>query len=150
MQARDVMTENVVCVTPATPVDEVVRLMLRYHISAVPVIDAGRREVYAALYGFGEDGMRVLKEERGGPPGDFLEELPPGPLFLCGDGAREYRDLIARLRGPGDLVEPDPCFLGSTLARWAALRLREKSPWTLGDLKPNYIRPPDAEARPRT
>jgi tRNA threonylcarbamoyladenosine biosynthesis protein TsaB len=119
-------------------------------LPVAPLIDAGRREVYAALYGFGEDGMRVLKEERGGPPGDFLEELPPGPLFLCGDGAREYRDLIARLRGPGDLVEPDPCFLGSTLARWAALRLREKSPWTLGDLKPNYIRPPDAEARPRT
>jgi CBS domain-containing protein len=45
MQARDVMTEHVVCVTPATPVDEVVGLMLRYHISAVPVVDAGHRVV---------------------------------------------------------------------------------------------------------
>jgi len=39
------MTENVVCVTPVTPVDEVVGLMLRYHISALPVVDAGRRVV---------------------------------------------------------------------------------------------------------
>jgi len=45
MQARDVMTENVVCVTQATPVHEAVRLMLRRHISAVPVVDAGRRVV---------------------------------------------------------------------------------------------------------
>jgi CBS domain-containing protein len=45
MQARDVMTENVVCVTQTTAVHEVVRLMLKHHISAMPVVDAGRRVV---------------------------------------------------------------------------------------------------------
>jgi len=119
-------------------------------LPVAPMIDAGRREVYAALYGFGEEGLRVLREEHSGPPVEFLEALPSGPVLFCGDGAREYRDLIARVRAPGDRVETDPCFLGSTLARWAVRRLREKSPWTLGALKPNYIRPSDAEARTRT
>ncbi len=119
-------------------------------LPVAPMIDAGRREVYSALYGFEGEGLRPLREEQSGPPRRFLEALPPGPVLLCGDGARGYRDLIAGVRAPGDRVETHPCFLGSTLALWALRRLREKSSWTLGALKPNYIRPSDAEARPRT
>jgi tRNA threonylcarbamoyladenosine biosynthesis protein TsaB len=119
-------------------------------LPVAPMIDAGRREVYAALYRFEGEELRVLREECGCPPGEFLQALPPGPVLFCGDGAREYRDLVARFRAPGDRVETDPCFLGGTLARWALRRLRERSSWTLGALKPNYIRPSDAEARART
>jgi len=118
-------------------------------LPVAPMIDAGRREVYAALYSFDQDGLHVVREERSGPPREFLEALPAGPVLFCGDGARVYRDLVAGVRGPGDRLEADSCFLGSTLARWAVAGLRAKSPWTLGMLRPNYIRPPDAEARPR-
>ena len=119
-------------------------------LPVAPMIDAGRQEVYAALYGFDREELRALREERGGPPGEFLESLPPGPVLFCGDGVLVYRDLVVGIRGSGDRLETDPCFLGSTLARRAAAALRAKSPWTLAALKPNYIRPPDAEARPRT
>ncbi len=39
MQAKDIMTVNVISVAGKTPVHEIVLLMLKYHISGVPVID---------------------------------------------------------------------------------------------------------------
>jgi tRNA threonylcarbamoyladenosine biosynthesis protein TsaB len=119
-------------------------------LPVAPMIDAGRREVYAALFVEGQGGARAVREERGGPPVEFLAALPSGPIHFCGDGAREFRELVFQVRGPGDTLDSRPCFLGSTLARWATGRLREKAPWSLAGLRPNYIRPPDAEARPRS
>lgn len=40
MQARDIMTANVVTIRPDATVEDAVRLMLDHHISAVPVVDA--------------------------------------------------------------------------------------------------------------
>ncbi len=119
-------------------------------LPVAPMIDAGRREVYAALYSPEGEPPAALREERGGSPRDFLEALPPGPVLFCGDGALKYRDLVLEVRGERDKVAVDPCFLGGTLARWALRRHGEGAAWSLGALKPNYIRPPDAEARPRT
>lgn len=45
MNAGDVMTRDVVTVTPDTPVGEIVRLMLSHGISGVPVVDDGRHVV---------------------------------------------------------------------------------------------------------
>jgi CBS domain-containing protein len=45
MQARDVMTVNVISVTENAPVHEVVELLLKYRISAVPVVDGARKVV---------------------------------------------------------------------------------------------------------
>lgn len=43
MQAKDVMTHNVVTVTEDTPVHDIVRKLLQFRISAVPVIDGQDR-----------------------------------------------------------------------------------------------------------
>jgi len=45
MQAKDIMTVNVVTVSEDTPVHEIVSVLLRYRISAVPVIDGARKVV---------------------------------------------------------------------------------------------------------
>ena len=45
MQAKDVMTLNVISVSEDSPIHEVVPLLLRYRISAVPVIDRARKVV---------------------------------------------------------------------------------------------------------
>jgi len=45
MQAKDLMTTNVVSTSKKTPIHEVVQLMLKYHISGVPVIDDDRNVV---------------------------------------------------------------------------------------------------------
>ncbi len=45
MQARDIMTSDVVTVRPDTPVPDVARLLVERHISGVPVVDALKRVV---------------------------------------------------------------------------------------------------------
>jgi CBS-domain-containing membrane protein len=45
MRAKDVMTENVISVSEASPIHEVVGLLLKYRISAVPVVDDARKVV---------------------------------------------------------------------------------------------------------
>ena len=39
MRASDVMTRRVVCVHPATPVEDAVRLMIRHRVGGLPVVD---------------------------------------------------------------------------------------------------------------
>jgi CBS-domain-containing membrane protein len=45
MHAKDVMTANVISVTEEAPVHEIVRLLLKHRISAVPVVDGARNVV---------------------------------------------------------------------------------------------------------
>ena len=45
MQAKDIMTVNVISVSEDTPVHEIVSLLLKYRISAVPVIDGAGKVV---------------------------------------------------------------------------------------------------------
>jgi CBS domain-containing protein len=45
MQAKDIMTANVISVSEDSPVHEVVGLLLKYRISAVPVVDSARKVV---------------------------------------------------------------------------------------------------------
>ena len=45
MRAKDIMTVNVVSVSQDTPIHEVVGLLLKYRISAVPVINRARKVV---------------------------------------------------------------------------------------------------------
>ena len=110
-----------------------------------PVIDAGRREVYAALFRVEDGTLRTIREEKAEPPEEFFASLPPEPILLCGDGVRRYRDRIPGDQGAERVLETDGCFLGGTLARWGAEQLGKKSPWSLRQLRPNYIRPADAE-----
>jgi len=43
--ARDVMTENPVCCTPETPLDEVAKLMRQYDFGEIPVIDPAEQPI---------------------------------------------------------------------------------------------------------
>ena len=45
MQAGDIMTVNVISVSEDSPVHEVVGLLLKYRISAVPVVDSAQKVV---------------------------------------------------------------------------------------------------------
>ena len=42
MNASDVMTPDVICAAPDTPLSELVRLMLDHGISALPIVEDGR------------------------------------------------------------------------------------------------------------
>lgn len=120
----------------------------RPQYSGFPVcamIDAGRGEIYAALFRLEGAGMIEALPERSQPPADFIAALPGEPAYFCGEGVRIHRGLIARLRDQPDILDTQPCFLGATVARLAARRHAEGATWSLASLRPNYIRPPDAE-----
>ncbi len=63
MQARDVMTRNVVTVEPDTPVTEIARLLLEKRISGVPVVEPDGRLVGIVSEG---DLMRRVEERAPG------------------------------------------------------------------------------------
>ncbi len=133
---------------PAFGLSTLAALALKYRdrgLPVAPLLDAGRGEVYAALYQGGPGGTRPIVAEKGGAPEEFISSLPPEPVLFCGDGALIYRHRILEIRGEKDLLEPAPTFVAGTLALWGAGELARGVPWSLGVLKPNYIRPPDAE-----
>jgi len=61
VQARDVMTANVVAVSEETPVHEVVGLLLKYRVSAVPVVDQAQN-----VLGIVSEGDLLRPEGQGG------------------------------------------------------------------------------------
>jgi CBS domain-containing protein len=65
MQAKDIMTVNVISVTEDTPVHEVVGLLLKHRISALPVVDSARKVVGIVSEG---DLLRPEGTSRAGQP----------------------------------------------------------------------------------
>ncbi len=114
-----------------------------------PAIDAGRGEVYAALFGAEHDEVRRLGPDRSRRPEDLAAELPEGAL-LAGDGSAAV--LRAASEAGRSLRAAGPSGTGSlagTIARWGSLTLPPGSAYRPGALRPNYVRPSDAEAARR-
>ena len=82
MQAKDVMTTNVVTVQPGTGVPEIVRLLLKHRISAVPVVDADQRILGIVSEG---DLMRRTETDTESRHSWWLEAM-----LSTEDRAREY------------------------------------------------------------
>jgi tRNA threonylcarbamoyl adenosine modification protein YeaZ len=108
------------------------------------VLDAGRGEVYAARFRIaGEDPDR-LEEDRAWRPADLLAALPAG-MPLVGDGARVLEAPAAAIGRPLVILDPGPPLAGVVALRAAALAGSGQR-YRPGTLRPNYIRPSDAEA----
>ncbi|MFT5173605.1 MAG: CBS domain-containing protein, partial [Gammaproteobacteria bacterium] len=60
MKAKDIMTKNVISVAPQTTVKEIAKLLLKHHLSGVPVIDASAR-----LVGMVSEGDLISSSEIG-------------------------------------------------------------------------------------
>jgi CBS domain-containing protein len=59
MKVEDVMTRDVITVSPATPIHEAARLMVEHGVSGLPVIDANGR-----LVGIISEGDLILRQRR--------------------------------------------------------------------------------------
>ncbi len=91
MQAKDVMTANVVTVQPGTGVPEIARLLLKHRISAVPVVDADQRVLGIVSEG---DLMRRTETDTEGRHSWWLEAM-----LSAEDRAREYIKTHGRKAG---------------------------------------------------
>lgn len=111
------------------------------------VLDARKREVYAAVYE--RDGDRLVRF--GAPCAIGAERLAlaiAGPCVFIGDAVEAYGEVFRRVLGTGAVLLPSVSHPPSAkaVARLAAARFRT-SP--AGDdvaaLAPTYVRPPEAE-----
>jgi CBS domain-containing protein len=96
MLARQIMTRNVVTVSPETPVIEAARTMLQHHVGGLPVVDASGK-----LVGMVTDGDFVRRAELG-------TELPRGRWLgrLFGRHATDF--VRAHGRKVGDIMTLNP------------------------------------------
>jgi len=125
----------------------------------VAVVDARRREVFAAGYAFGSDDDGASTVDPADVRDDRPEAMAPdalaawletlvgdGPVLVVGDGAVRYLELLGPIPGvdtslAGEVTSPSP----AVLVRLAARRLEAGVvPSSAVDLVPDYRRHADA------
>jgi len=110
-------------------------------------IEAGRGEVYAALFRW-EAGEPVRETtDRSYRPADLARLLRPGTL-VAGDAASTVESAAREEGRDIERVEPSPLLAGP-LALWGCRTLGPGARYSPGQPRPNYVRPSDAEARRR-
>lgn len=114
MQAADVMTTNVITVTPESEVGEIASLLLEHGISAVPVVDADDRVLGIVSEG---DLMARIEPEEDERRSWWLK------LFSGGD-AVEY--VKTHGRKAGQIMTPNPLTVGENESLHHIASLLEK------------------------
>jgi tRNA threonylcarbamoyladenosine biosynthesis protein TsaB len=110
------------------------------------LIDARKKEVYAASFSTTTGSPCLLDEPRVLPPQRLLEEMTTPALFV-GSGAVLYRDLIVARFGALTPFAPGPLHTprASSAAPLVLQRLRDNAEGDAELLLPRYIRPSEAE-----
>ncbi|WP_419926993.1 tRNA (adenosine(37)-N6)-threonylcarbamoyltransferase complex dimerization subunit type 1 TsaB [Candidatus Poriferisocius sp.] len=118
----------------------------------VAAIDARRNELFHAFYRQVPGGVQRVSEPQVGTPDDLASELLAAgeEVLLVGDGARRYSEVFAGLQktdiAEQGLAHPSAASLVQ-LAHARALREEFVKPW---DLRPIYLRNPDADMNWKT
>jgi tRNA threonylcarbamoyladenosine biosynthesis protein TsaB len=119
---------------------------------AAAFVDAGRSEVYAALYDL--DAGAALLDPALGEPGALaarVEEAAAGRAYVCGgDGMAKYGDAIARGARGGRAADASFWSVRASALAYEARRMHARDGASDVDtLEPLYVRPSDA-ALPKT
>ncbi|MFC2172013.1 tRNA (adenosine(37)-N6)-threonylcarbamoyltransferase complex dimerization subunit type 1 TsaB [Acidobacteriota bacterium] len=114
----------------------------------VPLVDAGRNEVYRAVFKTGKDGAltRLMDDELAPAPSAFLDDVPRGAVFV-GPAVLRHKEAIETAWSGEVRLLPGSPFLGESVARLgyeAALKKKTALPH---ELDANYIRKSDAEVK---
>ena len=111
------------------------------------VLDARKKEVYAAFYRLGDDGLVARVSEQAVLQPQELAAQVTEPVIMVGDGALVYGDFFRTLLGervmlaPAQLHEPSAASLGLL----AGEKLLRGELLDLAEGVPTYIRSSDAE-----
>ncbi len=111
-------------------------------------MEAGRGEIYAALFRAEAGEPLRSTPDRSCRPADLVADLPEG-VMLAGDAAERIW-LMARQRGRALVAPLVPCpLLAGAIALWAGSAIAPGAGYPMGSPGPNYVRPSDAEAARR-
>ena len=106
------------------------------------VIEAGKGEVYAALFRREAGGLLRETEDRSWRPRDLAREVLDGAI-LVGDAVATVRQAASEDGQALMGLEPQPALAGA-LAVWGGTTLHPGGAYEPGALRPNYVRPSDA------
>ncbi len=109
------------------------------------MIDAGRDEVYAAIYKYRAGGIPVkVSGPVAGSVDDVCKNLE-GKVFFVGDGADKYKHSITSIMGGKALFSSYPYsgIPGKAMTRLAMQEYISSADKNYLDLCPVYVRPPD-------
>jgi tRNA threonylcarbamoyladenosine biosynthesis protein TsaB len=121
-----------------------------------PLLDARKREVYAALFRRRDDKIERISDDVVATPDRVVElvraEAGAGAcLFIFGDGARVYRNVIEEGLGDRALFTSGDSYpsTASAAARLGEQKILSGEREAVGSLAPAYIRPSEAELKRR-
>ena len=114
------------------------------HVPVCSVLDARKREVYAALYDTATGVPVELAPPRAIAPAQLAQERANAPTIFTGDGATAYHKLLAS--NPVAQFAPLPCARpdAGTIGWLALSRLEKGQTADLASVEPDYLRSPDA------
>lgn len=115
-----------------------------YRICAI--LDAKKKEVYAAFFKYENGALARLSPNCVGPPEDLIDGIT-GPTAFIGSGLQTYGGLLEKKLGPLFMANPKAkdMSLAASAALLAYSRFREKKGHDLGSLKIDYVRRSEAE-----
>ena len=114
------------------------------------ILDAKKRQVYAALFSSDGQGNLVRKTtDLAMDPGEFLENQISEPTLFVGDGIEKYGDFIrSRIGNLAFFAPHQMCYHRGGAIASLGLSVAERGTADR-ELLPNYVRPPDA-VEPKT
>jgi len=117
-----------------------------------PMVDARKKEVFAALYRWNASGeLRKITPYLAIPPQKLLQQINERVLFL-GDGSHIYESLIKEFLGKNALFAPHHLThpRAATIACLGLEELKKGNILAINNATPLYIRPSDVECNNKT
>lgn len=131
--------------------DALARSVPRCRRLLCPILDARKKEVYAAFFRPDEDGRPARRSDDLVLPPDRLAGRIDEPVLFIGSGIEPYRPLLSAALGRTALFASKRFHAprAGAVAELALLRLAEGRPDAMETLEPRYVRPSEAEVKKR-
>jgi tRNA threonylcarbamoyladenosine biosynthesis protein TsaB len=139
----------------AVPTLEAYAMSLPYdHLPVAPMLDARKREVYAALFiGDGDKRLKRMIPEAPFKPADFINQLGDlESVLFAGEGAIAYRDIIKeQFKGKAHFAPEPQMHLDPSSVALLGLKMAQANEYSdPKKLSPIYLRKSEAETpRPK-
>lgn len=134
-------------VCPIVTLEAMASKVAAYSSLIYPMLDAGREQIYTAIYRRKKGKLVKESNEMVIEPEKFLASLKEFKAVFYGSGALLYRALIERAAKGEALFSDEDFYLARSIALLALEKIKSQGYVESSALIPFYIRPSDAEIK---